>query len=343
MHTSLGVLFAGTVIWIYMQCTCVNSYSLSGTVNSSLVNVTEDCLCNPTGSLSPHCNNETASCVCKPGYQGPNCTDCQNGHYHHSNRSTECVECECDHRGSLDSQCDSNGTCQCKPGVGGTVCDMCLTGYYGMSVNGCQPCQYQETVTKCLRTSKKVDLKDASMCLRCLSNASWITQSSEVTCHTNEFLAPNGSCVLCGCSLDSSLDKANGSRLCDLMTGKCTECQGKACSEGGESFNYEPYIIAGAIIAGITFVVLSILLAVYCCRRCRNKSRRTPLPLWTIELRRDEDAENHIGDDSGVIIQDQAFSDIDVMYLDDSYLMESSDYFTESTDSLNRTGYHTLS
>ena len=45
MHTSLGVLFAGTVIWIYMQCTCVNSYSLSGTVNSSLVNVTEGNKC----------------------------------------------------------------------------------------------------------------------------------------------------------------------------------------------------------------------------------------------------------------------------------------------------------
>ncbi len=180
------------------------------------------------------------------------------------------------------------------------------------------------------------------MCHRCLYNASWVKQSSDAACHTNEFLAANGSCVPCRCTQGSSLDNTNGSRLCDPMTGKCTECEGNSCSEGGESFDFEPYIIAGGVIAGITFVLLFFVIAVYCRRRCLHKSRRTPLPLWTIELRHDEDAENH-NDDDGLAPQDPAFSDIDVMYLDDSYLMESSDYFTESTDSLNRTGYHTLS
>ncbi len=44
MHKSLGVFFAGTLIGIYMQWTCVISHSLSGTVNSLLVNDTEECL-----------------------------------------------------------------------------------------------------------------------------------------------------------------------------------------------------------------------------------------------------------------------------------------------------------
>ena len=57
------------------------------------------------------------------------------------------------------------------------------------------------------------------------------------------------------------------------------------------------------------------------------------MPLWTIELKQ-EDRSSYTD-----------YGDVDVVYLDDSYLMDSpSELFSASTDSINeRIGYHTLS
>lgn len=63
------------------------------------------------------------------------------------------------------------------------------------------------------------------------------------------------------------------------------------------------------------------------------------MPLWTIELKQDDQ------------VSFTDYNDVDVMYLDDSYLMEPSEVFTTSTDSMDerigykdeRKGYNTLS
>lgn len=39
------------------------------------------CDCNPTGSLSDKCNQETGNCSCKNNYRGRTCDICEHGYY----------------------------------------------------------------------------------------------------------------------------------------------------------------------------------------------------------------------------------------------------------------------
>ena len=64
----------------------------------------------------------------------------------------------------------------------------------------------------------------------------------------------------------------------------------------------------------------------------RRGDQKQMMPLWTIELK--EDDQESFTD----------YNDMDVMFLDDSYLMEPSEVFTTSTDSMDeRIGYKTIS
>lgn len=54
------------------------------------------------------------------------------------NTTAECVECNCNHIGSISDLCDPRtGLCPCKKGVTGVNCDTCSDGYHSFSSQGC--------------------------------------------------------------------------------------------------------------------------------------------------------------------------------------------------------------
>ncbi|XP_022084309.1 multiple epidermal growth factor-like domains protein 9 [Acanthaster planci] len=338
------ITFAGTLFVVCLSRTCVGASFPGDGVNNTPGNAS-DCnhgICNPVGTLNVTCNDTTADCLCRNGYEGPNCTDCQNGYYHHSNKSAECVPCQCDEGGSLSSSCDRFGACSCKPGVGGRQCNRCLSGYYDLSASGCQRCTCEEIAISCLYISRVRESPHSSMCHNCLLNKTWVHECTKTVCGPDEYLLSDGICTPCQCS--QSQGSSGELRHCDLMTGKCPKCEGESCpTKGGSSdsghFQYRAYIIASGAVAGLIVLILAVLLTVYCRRRCRRHTQRTPLPLWTIELRRDDEDECNA-------TQELAFDDMEVMYLDDSYLMApSSEHLAESSDNIirnGRAGYHTL-
>lgn len=54
------------------------------------------------------------------------------------NITAECIECNCNHLGSISDLCDPrSGLCPCKKGITGVNCDMCSDGFYLFSNQGC--------------------------------------------------------------------------------------------------------------------------------------------------------------------------------------------------------------
>lgn len=54
------------------------------------------------------------------------------------NITAECIECNCNHLGSISDLCDPrSGLCPCKKGITGVNCDKCNDGFYLFSSQGC--------------------------------------------------------------------------------------------------------------------------------------------------------------------------------------------------------------
>lgn len=75
---------------------------------------------------------------CIDNTAGPHCEVCKEHHY--QTVDGRCVACNCDSIGSINLQCNNDGTCLCKPGVGGNKCNVCLPNYYDFSPQGCRSC-----------------------------------------------------------------------------------------------------------------------------------------------------------------------------------------------------------
>lgn len=66
-------------------------------------------------------------------FYNPNCLQDGLG-----NITAECVECNCNHIGSISDLCDPrSGLCPCKKGVSGVNCDTCSDGFHFFSNQGC--------------------------------------------------------------------------------------------------------------------------------------------------------------------------------------------------------------
>lgn len=84
------------------------------------------CDCDREGTLDLNCNKETGQCVCRPGYTGIRCDQCDNGY--HGDRM--CTMCNCD-VGTTEEICHkSNGTCICGSNFAGERCNECAPGFY---------------------------------------------------------------------------------------------------------------------------------------------------------------------------------------------------------------------
>lgn len=108
----------------------------------------------------------------------------------------------------------------------------------------------------------------------------------------------------------------------------------KAGSGNKRFRNYYVYVAAGGGALLCTALISTIIFM-----KKRQSLQKPIMPLWTIELKQDDQ------------VSFTDYNDVDVMYLDDSYLMEPSEVFTTSTDSMDerigykdeRKGYNTLS
>lgn len=85
-----------------------------------------DCNCDPRGTIKEICDKENGMCICKPGYGGARCDQCQPGYWGHP----DCKPCNCSESGSASSICTPNGKCPCLPNFSGRTCDQCSPGYY---------------------------------------------------------------------------------------------------------------------------------------------------------------------------------------------------------------------
>ena len=123
--------------------------------------------------------------------------------------------------------------------------------------------------------------------------------------------------------------------FCAIVSESTVEsaAESTATTKNWENNSIDSYLIAG-VVSCFLMLIICIIIIVFIIKR-KRRYRRTPMPLWTIELKREDTCRSSFTD----------YSDVDVMYLDDSYLMDSpSELFSASTDSINeRIGYHTLS
>ncbi|OQR67015.1 laminin subunit beta-2-like, partial [Tropilaelaps mercedesae] len=100
-----------------------------------------ECDCNPIGSESMYCDQDSGDCACLPNVIGSLCDRCAPAHFNFES-GKGCEACSCDVHGTVEASddCSNDGQCHCKPGRGGKKCNMCSTGYYGDPASGCYLC-----------------------------------------------------------------------------------------------------------------------------------------------------------------------------------------------------------
>ncbi|XP_068198951.1 laminin subunit alpha-2 isoform X1 [Antennarius striatus] len=202
----------------------------------------------PSNNFSPTCrlseDGEVLCDRCQPGYTGPRCDRCSNGHYGQPTvPGSSCQPCDC--HGNLDlsvaGSCDPiTGQClRCRQGYGGGACESCAEGYYGdaISAKNCQPCQchtngslsevcHQET-GQCLCRENVV----GRQCDECMPLTHGIaTGGACVPCHCNSFGSKSFDCDETGqCQCQPGVTSPKCDRCArgffNFQEGGCTPCQ----------------------------------------------------------------------------------------------------------------------
>ncbi|NXA08670.1 LAMB4 protein, partial [Sapayoa aenigma] len=144
----------------------------------------QTCDCDPKNSQSNQCNQArklfcfpgtrfTGQCLCKPGYNGRRCDECEENYF--GNPQMHCISCECNPEGTQQPKCDkATGVCNCRAGVTGRFCDQCGRGFEKNfpSCHRCHPCFHQweteisalaQTVLGLMRFAAKLEDKGGRM------------------------------------------------------------------------------------------------------------------------------------------------------------------------------------
>jgi laminin alpha 1/2 len=128
---------------------------------------------------------EPGDCVCKPGFAGPKCEQCDRGFHNYPN----CEPCPCSLAGTLNGAC--SGRCDCKENVEGRRCDRCKRGYYALHeahASGCLECFCYGITDQCDAAQLGVELlqhaegwKVTDLRGRLLVDPYWSTVTNGVT------------------------------------------------------------------------------------------------------------------------------------------------------------------
>ncbi|VVC37186.1 Hypothetical protein CINCED_3A012310 [Cinara cedri] len=189
-----------TVGWNCKECK-------PGHFGNPIVSDCRPCDCNTIGSIvTDSCNVDTGQCQCKENFTGRTCDRCVDGL---GNTTAECVECNCNHIGSISDLCDPrSGLCPCKKGITGINCDTCDDGFYSFSSQGCIECQ-------CNTTGSNNNICDHSTgkC-NCREN---VDGSQCDSCYGGFWNFSETGCQKCSCDKIGALND-----ICDSVTGYCT-------------------------------------------------------------------------------------------------------------------------
>ncbi|KAJ8045141.1 Usherin [Holothuria leucospilota] len=188
----------------------------------------EQCQCNPAGSITGDCEQNSGGCLCKANVIGDQCDRCNFGYYNLSALNPlGCQQCECDVDGSISPFCDpTDGQCRCKSSTQGLFCDQCRDGYYGLGNQGCQICDCDPdgTVrdTSCNKETGQCVCKantEGPRCDQCSANTYNLQGSNQ------------DGCMACSCNIAGTV---NASQSCNQVTGQC-QCKanvvGQTCNQ----------------------------------------------------------------------------------------------------------------
>ena len=174
-------------------------------------------------------------------FKGRRCDQCNGDSYKLQNSGGfDCTPCNCDYQGSLNSSCDPiSGQCYCQVNVTGRMCDRCITGYYAgsddmLQKKGCTlPCDCDPMGS--------VDMGENGCGI--MDGQCWCKSNVQGRkcdqCKEGSYkleLANIQGCTPCECNPAGTL---NGTRTCDLATGKCTckpHVKGDQCTECMEGY-----------------------------------------------------------------------------------------------------------
>ena len=100
-----------------------------------------------------------ATCYCRSGHEGAQCSSCSNGFFG-SPPATRCTDCSCN--GNIDTtvpqSCDpATGVClACTNNATGPECELCQDGFYGDATSqSCQPCNCDVRGSRSLTCDKQ--------------------------------------------------------------------------------------------------------------------------------------------------------------------------------------------
>ncbi|XP_050425592.1 laminin subunit alpha-1 isoform X2 [Adelges cooleyi] len=188
-----------TVGWNCKECK-------PGHFGNPIISDCRPCDCHPVGSITTDsCNMDTGQCQCKDNFTGRTCDRCVDGL---GNTTAKCVECTCNHIGSITDLCDPrSGICPCKKGITGASCDTCIEGFHSFSSQGCVECQCNTT------GSENNSCDPVTGQCNCRQN---VTGSLCDSCKEGHWNITDKGCQKCGCD---ELGAVNG--MCDPITGQC--------------------------------------------------------------------------------------------------------------------------
>ncbi|OAF70039.1 Jagged and Delta protein [Intoshia linei] len=191
----------------------------------------------------------THTCVCKEGYIGKYCDQCDIGYAGITQLSGgQCKKCECNDNIDMSDphSCDRfTGKClKCINNTTGNKCENCLINFYGNAINHqCRKCECDKYGTKTCKS-------DSGKCI-CKENVIGITCDK---CKLNYYGINSGNgCLPCNCKIfknfklisnENSTHPIESAPECDIESGKCN-CPygvgGRDCSECLQNYwNYKP-------------------------------------------------------------------------------------------------------
>ncbi|XP_077986618.1 multiple epidermal growth factor-like domains protein 9 isoform X2 [Glandiceps talaboti] len=298
-----------------LSCVCKSGYQGSlcdsckdGYFHFNSSQTCQLCDCSTNGALNNTCDR-FGHCFCKGGVEGDKCDSCTDGYYNLT--ANGCETCKCN---GHSQQCDKiTGVCDsCSNHTIGNHCENCELNYYRDDTMGpedaCESCPCSE------RTSSQTCHYDPTynngtgdvICDSCKEGYSLPVCGD---CADNYFM-DNVTCIQCDCNGNiNETDTGN----CDPMTGQCLKClyntTGDHCDECLPGYHGDPIdaknctgpdytpdqpttasartnIITIAVIALVVIIIVAVVIGFYCYRQ--RHYRKTPLPFWTIELRKDD-------------------------------------------------------